>query len=351
MRHISVAIPTFNRAHLIRRTIESVLKQEYQDYDLLVVDDASCDGTVAVVEEYCRRDPRVRLVVNEQNLGLTRNWNRCLELAAGPLVQLLLSDDLIDPDYLGKVSEVFERHPQLGFVAASCRYIDENDEVIHPGTSIPAQLYQAGDEAVTALLKGGFPHVSSIVMRRECYETLGGFKEDIWHGPDGEMDARIASRFDFYHFGSIHTCFRRHGSNMGNLEFLRSDFLAVDTRKKHLAWSYLSPEGRHNLGVDDIDVFIARDAAQTALGGATVTIGYGRPDLSRFYLKEALRLDPRSWRLPQFWKACILLLAPSIGRRIMGSRMRITGADRVQAHAVESSLMAIVAGNKVDRRG
>jgi len=341
MPHFSVVIPAFNRAHLIGRTIESVLRQEYQDYDLLVVDDASSDGTVAVVEEYCRRDPRVRLVVNEKNLGLTRNWNRCLDLAEGPLVQLLLSDDLIDPDYLEIVSKVFDRHPQLGFVAASCRYIDENDKVIHTGTSRPVRLYQAGDEAVAALLKGGFPHVSSIVMRRGCYETLGGFKEEIWHGPDVEMDARIASRYDFYHFGSIHTCFRRHGSNMGNLEFLRKDFLAVDSRKKHLAWSYLSPEGRRNLGVEDLDAFIAHDAAQTALGGATVTIGYGRPDLSRFYLREALRLDSRSWRFRQFWKVCILQLVPRIGRWIMESRMKMTDSDRTQALAVATSLKNI----------
>ena len=339
--HISIAIPVFNRAHLVGRTIESVLRQEFEDYDVLVVDDASSDETVEVVEEYCRRDHRVRLVVNEKNLGLTRNWNRCLELAVGPLVQLLLSDDLIDPDYLGCVSTVFERYPGVGFVAASCRYIDENDQVIHSGTSCSPRLYQAGDEAVTALLKGGFPHVSSIVTRRECYEALGGFKEEIWHGPDVEMDARLASRYDFYHFGSIHTCFRRHGCNMGALEFLRNDFLAADMRKKQLAWGCLSPEGRHSLGVEDLDTFIAHEAAQTALGGATVTIGYGRPDLSRFYLKEALRLDPRSWRLRQFWKVCFLLLVPGIGRRVMESRMKISDADRSRVQEVESSLKAV----------
>lgn len=342
--HISIAIPVFNRAHLIGRTIESVLRQEFQDYDLLVVDDASGDGTVDVVEEYCRRDSRIRLEINEKNLGLTRNWNRCLSMVSGPLVQLLLSDDLIDPDYLGRVSTIYERYPRLGFVASSCRYIDEIDRVIHPGYPRLPRLYRAGDEAVGALLEGGFPHVSSIVIRRECIEKLGGFNEEIWHGPDVEMDARIASRYDFYHFGSVHTCFRRHGSNMGHLEYLREDFLVTDMYKKSLAWGYLSPGGRRRLGVEDIDGFLANDAAQSALTGATVTIAYGRPDLSRYYLKEALRLNPRAWRSRQFWKISVLLLVPGIGRRIMESRMKIHETDRTQVQAVENSLRSMTGG-------
>ena len=100
MPHISVTIPVYNRAHLIGRTIESVLNQEFQDFELLVVDDASSDDTTKVVQQYCRHDPRIKLVINPKNLGLTRNWNRCLDLARCSLVQILLSDDLIDADYL-----------------------------------------------------------------------------------------------------------------------------------------------------------------------------------------------------------------------------------------------------------
>ena len=341
MPHISVMIPVYNQAHLIGRTIESVLSQEFQDWDLVIVDDASRDNTVEVANEYCRLDPRLQLVVNEENLGLTRNWNRCLELATGPLVQILQSDDLIDPDYLAMVSQVLVETSQVGFVAACCRYIDSDDQIIHPGTPRPARLYQAGDEAVTALLTGGWPHVSSIVMRRECYEKLGKFNEEIWHGPDGEMFTRIASQYDFYHFGSVHTSFRRHGSNMGSLEYLRKDFLSIDMRKKYLAWSYLSPSGYRRLGVEDLQGYVARNVAQAALTGATVTIAYGRPDLSRFYLGQAVKLDPRSWRQRQFWKVLALLLAPGIGKRIMQFRMRITDVDRVTAKVIETSLRAI----------
>jgi glycosyltransferase involved in cell wall biosynthesis len=320
------------------------MEQEFQDWDLVIVDDASQDNTVALVEQYCQRDSRLQLVVNEQNLGLTRNWNRCLELATGPLVQIMQSDDLVDPDYLGLAATVFSENPGLGLVASSCRYIDADDQVIHPGHPRPPRLYEAGDDAVTALVTGGWPHVSSIVFRRECYERLGGVNERIWHGPDGEFFTRLASRYAFYHFGEVHTSFRRHGSNMGVLEYLRDDFLEVDLYKKRLAWSYLSPPGRTRAGVEDLDQYIAQDGARTALGGVLLMVAYGRPALGRFYFRQALKLDNRCWRTRLFWKAAALLLVPSAGKRVMQQRMQIRDVDQPVVEAVADSLLTLGTG-------
>jgi glycosyltransferase involved in cell wall biosynthesis len=341
MPHISVTVPVYNRAHLVGRTIESILQQQFQDFDVIVVDDASKDNTVEVVEQYCKRDPRMRLEVNPQNLGLTRNWNRCLELAIGPLVQIMQSDDLIDADYLQKVSDVFDAHPSIGFVASSCRYIDVDDRVIQPGTPIPPKLYAAGDEAVIAFLTEFGPHVSSIDMRRACYEEVGKFNEAIWHGPDLEMDVRLAARYSCYHFGAIHTSFRRHGSNMGNLEYLRKDFLEVDRMKKRKTWGYLSPEGQRKLGVNDLDRYLAHDAAATALNGAIVTLAYGRSRLTRYYLRQAVKFDGRMWRNRRWWMAVGLALVPPLGKRVMERRMRLSSTDQVIANVTETALKAM----------
>jgi glycosyltransferase involved in cell wall biosynthesis len=341
MPHISVMIPTYNRVHLVGRTIDSILNQEFTDWDLVVVDDASDDDTTKIVTEYCGQDPRLHLVANKRNLGLTRNWNRCLDLATGSLVQIMQSDDLIDADYLGLVSEAFTLRPEIGFVAASCRHIDVDGRIIHSGNARAPRLYHAGDEAVTALLTEGWPHVSSIVMRRQCYEKMGKFDEKIWHGPDGEMFTRIASRFSFYHFGDVHTSFRRHGSNMGVLEYLRADFLEIDMYKKRLAWSYLSPGGRCRLGIDDLERHITRDGCRSALIGAVVMTAYGRADLSRFYLKQAIKLDRLAWHCPRFWKALVLLLLPRFGRKLMRSRMRITNTDETTALKVGNVLRGL----------
>lgn len=338
MPHISVVIPTYNLAHLVGRSIESLLGQQFQDWDLLVVDDASSDETVDVVRGYCQRDGRIRLAVNERNLGLTRNWNRCLEMASGPLVEILQSDDLIDADYLERVSQFYKEHPSVGFVAASCRYIGPDDHMIHPGHPKPARLYKAGDEAVTALLTGGWPHVSSIVVRRECYEKLGTFDERIWHGPDGEMFTRLATQYDFYHFGDVCTSFRRHGSNMGVLNYLRDDYLSTDIYKKSACWGYLSPEGRRRLGVEDLDRHVARLGAATALTGAAAMLAYGRADLTRHYLRQAVRLDRRSLCAVKLWQVGLLSLLPFAGQWVMRSRLEVREVDQKLATKVRDSL-------------
>ena len=341
MPHISIAIPTFNRGHLIGATIESVLQQEFQDFDLLVVDDASIDNTLEVVREYCQGDSRVRLVINPRNLGLVRNWNRCLDLSGGPLVQLLQSDDLVDANYLRLVSQTFDLYPELGFVAASCRYIDDASEIIHPGTPRAPQYYHAGDEAVSALLTGGFPHVSSLIVRQECYGRQGKFDERIWHGPDVEMDARIASKYDFYHLGGVHTSFRRHGTNMGNLEYLRKDFLEIDRLKKEKAWNYLSPQGRADLGVCDLENYLNHEMARVALRGSILTVTHGRHALAADYFRQALKYDPGVFQNQLFWKSAALLAFPPLGRRLMQSRMKISARDQSIALSVELALQSL----------
>jgi len=338
---VTVAIPSFNRQHLVGATMESALSQTLTDLEVLVVDDASTDDTRSVVLSRASRDSRLRYVRNEVNLGLTRNWNRCLSLARGEFVNLLLSDDLIDPDYLEAAAGAMRQHPGVGLVATGCRYIDETGAVVSSGNAARERLCKAGDEAVSSFLDGGFPHVSGLVFRRVMVTALGGFREDIWHGPDVELDCRIGANHDVFYIGGIHTSFRRHGANMGVLEYLREDFLEADFRKKELAWGFLSERERVKRGVTDVRAHVTRDVSRAALTGATVTVGLGRRDLSRRYLQRALQLAPSVWRERQFWKVLLLLTMGRAGSKLMARRMKITERDLIGAEAVAVSLARV----------
>lgn len=332
-----MTIPVFNRAHLVGFTIESVLRQSFTDWNLVIVDDASTDETVSVIQRFANEDPRIKCYVNEHNLGLTRNWNRCLDLADGPLIQLLLSDDLIDPDYLEVVSKTYDVHPSVGIVAANCRYINATGAVIDPGKSEEPRLYRAGDEAVSAFLKG-HPHVSSIVFKKDCVSKLGRFNEKIWHGPDVEMDTRIAKFYDYFRFGATYTSFRRHGTNMGALEYLREDFLEVDYLKVKMSWSYLSAKALEQHNIRDLDHFVSLYAASSALTGVPITIAYGKTRLGYFYLGQSLKYDFKSILKLRFWKCLAMLLLSKITRSLMLKRMRINENDQKSARIVERSL-------------
>lgn len=121
---VSVGIPTYRGAAHIAQTIESVLAQTFADFELLVVDDVSPDETAQVVARY--RDPRLRFMRNERNVGVEENWNRCLRPARGRYFKLLPHDDLIAPECLERQVGVLEadRSERLALVFCARRVID-----------------------------------------------------------------------------------------------------------------------------------------------------------------------------------------------------------------------------------
>lgn len=321
MPHVTVSIPSYNHDAFVGRAIRSILDQSHTDVDVVLVDDASSDASFEVARGF-EHDPRVRCLRNESNLGLAANWNRCLELARGPLVLVMASDDSLDPDYLARVSQCFSEHPELGFVYAPVRLVDAQDAVLEPETPREPRLLRAGDEAVSALIRGGIGTVTT-VFRRACYRELGGYDPAVRDGPDVELCARIASRFDVYDLGAIGGSFRTHDRKWTYLSYLRTDRLEQYMLGNRRIWEHLSDAGRRALGVPDLDRFIARDGATFGLNGALVAIAYDRPAIARDYLRRTKALEPRWWLRRHYWQALALLALRRTGARIMRRRMHL----------------------------
>ena len=321
MSHTSVTIPSFNHARFIGRTIESVLNQQLRDLDIVVVDDCSTDNSFEVASQYTC-DPRVRCERNERNLGVAGNWNRCLELARGPLVMVFGSDDLLDADYLALASELFEANPRVGLIFSPVCSIDAQDRFIRAEEPRTPRLYRAGDEAVAALITQGICTVTSI-FRRECYEKLGRYDDKIWNGPDVEFVTRIATRYDVYDMGRLCGSVRIHSAKMGHLGYMRKELLDSYMYGTRKIWGHLSPDGMRRLGVQNLEVFLARDGANFAMNGALVMMANARSDMARYYLQRVTQLDLRWWQRARFWRAVMLMLVPPLGQWLMRRRMRI----------------------------
>jgi glycosyltransferase involved in cell wall biosynthesis len=124
-------MPTYNYARFLPEAIESVLTQDFRDFELLIVDDCSSDGTSGVVKPFCARDERVHFSVNARNLGMVNNWNHCLEQARGDYIKFVFGDDkLCHPQALGKMVALLERHPGATLAAAARVILDEKSEVV-----------------------------------------------------------------------------------------------------------------------------------------------------------------------------------------------------------------------------
>ena len=95
---VSVAIPVYNGESHLAETIDSVLAQSWDDFELIICDDRSTDGSLDVAAS--RADGRIRILRNDRNLGFGGNWNRCLAATQGSYIKILPQDDLLHPDCL-----------------------------------------------------------------------------------------------------------------------------------------------------------------------------------------------------------------------------------------------------------
>src|SRR5436309_7380613 len=121
MPKVSVIIPVFNGERYIRQTIESVLAQTYRDFELLVIDDGSTDGTAEAVKEY-EKDLRY---VHQGNGGASKARNQGIRFSQGKYIAFLDADDLWEPEKLTIQVEFLERNPKIGLVHCNCDGIDE----------------------------------------------------------------------------------------------------------------------------------------------------------------------------------------------------------------------------------
>jgi len=144
----SILIPVYNRAALIEQTVRSALAQTYAPIEVVVVDNASTDGTWDVLRQLAREDTRLRIHRNPSNLGPVRNWRACAEQARGHYAKILWSDDLITPDYLERCLPLLEQ-PGVGFVYSAVSVFGDSNggpplyRAIEPGIHASRRYIEA----------------------------------------------------------------------------------------------------------------------------------------------------------------------------------------------------------------
>jgi glycosyltransferase involved in cell wall biosynthesis len=165
---VSVLLTAYNRERYIRAAIESVLAQTFTDFELIVSDDRSHDATVAVAEEYARRDPRVRVVVNERNLGDYPNRRQAASLARGTYLKFHDSDDIMYPHCLDTMVRALECEPRAAFALSGSHH--------WPGGPCP-MLLTPKLAYEREFLGSGLFHLgpAGAMFRAAAFRELGGF--------------------------------------------------------------------------------------------------------------------------------------------------------------------------------
>jgi hypothetical protein len=198
---VSVVMPTFNRADIIRDAIDSLREQSYPDWELLVADDASTDATEDVVRSY--GDPRIRYEVVAKG-GAARARNSALGRAAGDVIAYLDSDNVWHPDFLAVMVAALAENP--GRHTAYCRYVDVR--VASDGLRLRSWASLPFD--YDALPKGNFIDLNGFVHRRALYETFGGFNVDLVRFQDWDLVLKYAFPADPVYVDQFLMLYRRN---------------------------------------------------------------------------------------------------------------------------------------------
>lgn len=192
---VSVILPTYNRAHLISRAIGSVLHQNHRQLELIVVDDASTDETVDVVQGF--DDPRLRYVRHTENRGAAAARNTAITASLGEYVAFIDADDEYLPTKLERQLEAFgQLDSRFGLVYC------QGYRILPDGTAelIPRrQLRPVSGNVYEHLLERGFVDTVAPLVRRECLDSVGLFDVRLPRAEDKELWLRVAKEYAFHY--------------------------------------------------------------------------------------------------------------------------------------------------------
>ncbi len=139
---VSIITPSHNTEKYITKTMDSVLAQTYQEWEMIIVDDLSTDNSPSIVEAYTQRDSRIKLIRSKQKSGASGSRNRAIEASQGQYIAFLDADDLWIPEKLEKQILFMEKH-DLAFTYSSYKTINENDEVLTTFVTVPEISYES----------------------------------------------------------------------------------------------------------------------------------------------------------------------------------------------------------------
>jgi hypothetical protein len=150
---VSILIPSYNYARFLPTAIESVLKQDFADFELLLSDDASSDGSADLIRRYAARDARIRFRIHPANLGLPAHWNWCLRAARGEYVKFMFADDCFTFRYsLGRMLSHLEENPRAVMGATARLIIDENSQPVEVWNPLRQHGLWRGPDVITRCL-------------------------------------------------------------------------------------------------------------------------------------------------------------------------------------------------------
>lgn len=221
MPKVSIILPNYNHARFLQQRIESILSQTHQDFELILLDDASTDDSRALLSQYLG-DSRVQACFNDTNSGSPfKQWNKGLKLAQGDYIWLAESDDYADPKFLEKLVGVLEANPSVGLAYTQSWEVDETSAVLstrhywtddlHPDRWRQDFISLGVEECREYLVfKNIIPNASAVLFRAVAYRESNIANESFKLAGDWLAWVKILTRSDLAYISQPLNYYRTH---------------------------------------------------------------------------------------------------------------------------------------------
>ncbi|HEY3782165.1 MAG TPA: glycosyltransferase [Fimbriimonadaceae bacterium] len=305
MPTVSVLLTCYNHIAYIPAALDSILAQTFTDFEIIAIDDGSKDGTREWLQ--ARKEP-IQLIFNEQNLGTYASLNVALSKAKGDYIAVLNDDDVWHPTKLEKQLALFQLHPKVGLVHTDGKFINGEGQIVEGsplGFEFPRT--ETGD-VLLGLLYANKIIASAVLVKRECFNKLGGFNENYFGSGDWEMWLRIAEQYEIGFVPEPLTDYRVHGANASH----KLDRIWRDDQMLR-EWIETREPVYQGKGYQEQTLKKALAHNEACLG--TVKTLNGNPAAGRAAYKRSMELEPG--RFKSYLRYCATFLPASVFRKLL----------------------------------
>ena len=192
---VSVIMSVYNGQRYLEESLDSVLKQEFSDFEFLIFDDGSTDNTASIVQS--KNDPRIKFFRAEQNQGLFPALNKLIAQAKGKYIRLWSYDDIMKPNCLASMVYFYEQNPQVGFCYCTRQPIDESGRIIpyHKEYKMPAIISPQIAAQIMFYYGSIAGNISTVMIKKEVLGEMQGFQDQLCQSADFDMWVRISEKY------------------------------------------------------------------------------------------------------------------------------------------------------------
>lgn len=226
---VTVLMAVYNGEKYLQEAVDSILRQTHTDFEFLIVDDASIDDTPRLLAGCQEKDPRIKVLRNEKNLGLGASLNLGLKVARGRYIARMDADDISLEHRLEKQVRCFAEHAGLGAVASWARQIDERGENLGQWASPldPEEIYYLLN------FRNCLTH-STVMFRKNIVSRLGGYNENICRAQDYELWYRLSKVTKIFQVQEVLVLWRKTSENISSRAREEQDQTVMELVKKNL---------------------------------------------------------------------------------------------------------------------